>query len=295
MYKNSERHKNQSEIGMKLRLTINALLVSSSLVYAGVSEVANAGAWVPAEGAGYAKVGLQNYTADDLFDENADFKEFSGQNISFYGEYGFGNKIAIYGSLLYQDIEQKNAQNETLNSAGIGDAEVGVRYQWVDSSYVLSTSLLVKLPYFYDENDDLPRGNGQEDYELRALFGKSLYPYGYFGAEFGYRLRAGAPSDEYRYILEYGFSANENLYFRTKLDGVASANNADSVDIGMSNLSLGPQFDLGKLELTAGWNLGQPAKDDQGRWGMEATYTKELYGEGTLKGEGIQLAITRVF
>jgi len=131
------------------------------------------------------------------------------------------------------------------------------------------------------------------------LLGKSLNNYGYFGAELGYRLRTDEPSDEIRYLLEYGISASDNLYFRTKLDGIHSVENADKLTTSASNSSLNlsatPEYDLGKLELTAGWQFGKPQSDSQVRWGVEFTYNQDLYGSNTLKGDGMQVGITAVF
>jgi len=279
------------------RLACIALLPGSMLF----TNQVIAGAWVPEQGSGYTKIGYSEYEADSSFDDNSDLENFEGTNISFYGEYGLGNKISVYTSVLYQDIEQVTrpvvATDPLVRSAndGFGDLEAGVKYQWQANPFVFSTSFLVKLPYLYDEDDTLPLGNGQNDYEIKALIGKSLNEYGYFGVEAGYRLRSGSPSDEYRYLLEYGFSANDNLYFRTKLDGTLSANNADQgVDSNGVNLAFSPEFDIGKLELTTGWNFGQADSNGQ-RWGIELTYTNEIYGSNALDGDSIQLGITRVF
>ncbi len=51
---------------------------------------------------------------------------------------------------------------------------------------------------------------------------------GYCGAEIGYRWRTQAPSDEFRYLLEFGVNATQGLSFtRVKLDGTKSMHNAD--------------------------------------------------------------------
>lgn len=283
---------NESKIGCR------TLIVVSGLAWIGFSTVATAGAWVPEKGSGYGKLGIQEYKADSYYGGNASFDEFTGTNISYYGEYGLGANTAIYGTLLHQDIEQTMSDGQQTSSSGFGDLELGLRYQWQAEPFVLSTSFLVKLPSLYDEDDDLPRGNGREDYEIRALVGKSLYPYGYIGIEAAYRYRTGSASDEYRYLLEYGISANENLYFRTKLDGVLSANNADNVgDVGdgSGNLLLGPAYDLGKLEITVGWNFGPERKRSLGRWGVELSVISDVFGDNTLEGDAIQLGFTRVF
>ena len=265
---------------------------------------ANAGAWVGEKGSGYLKLGYAQYTANDTFGDSNGFDEFEGTNISLYGEYGLGHQFALYGSLLYQDIEQSIFDSNNRNAStiattdantGFSDIEVGLKYQWLSGPVVLSTSFLVKLPYLYDEDDSLPLGNGQEDYEVRVLAGKSLNQYGYFGVEAGYRLRTDAPSDEYRYLLEYGFSASESLYFRTKLDGTKSVKNADTTRTqNGTNLALASEFDIAKLELTAGWNF-EKAADTADRWGIEFTYTDDVDGENTLDGQSFQLGLTRVF
>ena len=262
------------------------------------SQFSLAGAWVSGEGNGYGKLSYNDYSADEFKGDNADFGEFNGSNITYYGEYGIGNNLAIYGSVLYQRLDQSDASGNQVTSNGLGDAEIGVRYQWQADPFVFSTSLLAKLPYLYDENDALPRGSGQEDFELRFLIGKSLYPYGYIGVEAGYRLRTGEASDEYRYLLEYGVDINANVYFRTKLDGIKSAKNADEITGGnatVGNLSLAPEFDLGKLELTLGYNFGEYNKSIPSRWGVELTFTQEVYGKNSLQGDTVQLALTRVF
>jgi hypothetical protein len=60
----------------------------------------------------------------------------------------------------------------------------------------------------------------------------------------------------------------------------------------LGNLALLSEFDLGKLELTVGNTFGQPAKT---RWGLEFTYTQEIYGDNTLQGKTLSLGLTRVF
>jgi len=269
-------------------------VISSALLTLLLSTQAHAGAWVLDKGKGYTKVGITDYSADEFFGDNPDLGEFEGQSISFYGELGLGNNWGVYVSTLYQDIEQTDASGASLQNDGFSDFEVGVKYQWQLEPFVLSTSFAAKLPYLYDEDDALPLGNGQEDYEARILIGKSLNQYGYVGVELGYRLRSGDPSDEIRYLLEYGISLNDNLYFRAKLDGIESANNASNNIVNGVNLSRQLEFDVGKLELTAGWNFGEPSEGGA-RWGAEITYNEDLFGDQALEGSGVQLALTRVF
>ena len=261
-----------------------------------LSQNALSGAWVAAEGSGYGKLSLNTFSADEFEGDSPDFGEFNSSNITYYGEYGLGNKWGLFGSVNYQWLDQTDAAGNETSSSNPGDVDIGLRYEWINDSYVLSTSVLAKLPYLYDEDDELPPGNGQEDIEFRLLFGKSLFPYGYFGLEAGYRIRLEAPSDEYRFLIEYGFDFNENLYFRTKLDGIFAVGNAEqrqSNDDGqVQNLAIVPEFDLVRQEWTLGWNFGPK---QQKRWGVEATFTNDLFGDNSLIGQAFQLGLTRVF
>ena len=113
-------------------------------------------------------------------------------------------------------------------------------------------------------------------------------------AEIGYRLRSGEPSDEYRYLFEYGFNLNKNVYLRAKLDGILSADNSDSPDtLNEDNLSNPLEFDSGKVELATGWNFDK--NSSLKGYGLEFTYTREIYGSNILEGNTFQLGITKVY
>ena len=53
------------------------------------------------------------------------------------------------------------------------------------------------------------------------------------------------------------------------------------------------EFDAGKLELTAGWNFSKQSK--LSGYGIEFTWTQEIYGKGILEGNSYQLGITKVY
>ncbi len=275
----------------KRTLLASQFLVSALLVAFSTSVMS--GAWVPGIGSGYSKLAFFQYNADDFFGDDTAVVDFSGRNISYYGEYGFAESFAVYGSLLYQDLEQINSAGDEAQSTGFGDTELGVRYQWQAEPFVLSTSFLAKLPYLYDKYDSLPRGSGETDYEMRILLGRSLNKLGYVGLEAGYRLRNGSSSDEYRYLFEYGFSVNPHLYLRTKMDMTSSVDKSNATDIN-GNLSISSGFDLIKIELTAGWVFGN-TKSSNSQWGVEVTYRQDLAGDNALKGDSIELGLTTVF
>ncbi|OUR63376.1 hypothetical protein A9Q74_00570 [Colwellia sp. 39_35_sub15_T18] len=280
---------NQQDVSKILKkLSFSVIALSMTLV----SVNASAGAWVGEKGKGYVKLGYADYDSNTYRGDDPSFESFKGQNTSIYAEHGLGNDFALYGSLLYQSYDQVDTITGTSSASGFSDTEIGLRYQWQADPFVLSTSFLVKTPFLYEKEDGL--GNGQEDYEVKVLLGRGLDEYGYIGAEFGYRLRSGEPSDEYRYLIEYGFNINKNMYFRTKLDGILSAENSDVTNTAISgNLSNPLEFDSGKVELTTGWNFNKNSSL-QG-FGLELTYTREIYGNNILEGNSIQLGITKVY
>ena len=120
-------------------------------------------------------------------------------------------------------------------SQSVGDIELGARVKLFDGKPgIVSTQLLVKIPGLYGSTDNLPLGNGQYDLELRLLYGRSFWPLipGYGNVEAGYRWRAGAPSNEFRYLGEFGVDFTKVLYGRVKLDGTLSTNNGSNLGSG---------------------------------------------------------------
>lgn len=255
----------------------------------------HAGAWVPPKHQTYIKLGYQHYEADNFFGTPENEFEFSSRKVSIYGEYGFADNWAMYGTLLFQNMEKTPIDSNVLKSTGFSDAEIGFRYQWLQDPFILSTSLLYKSPSLYDEFEALPRGNGQQDYELRFLLGKSNPRFGYVGLELAYRFRAGKPSDEYRYLLEYGVSFSKNMYFRAKLDAVTSVKNASLNYYDYGYTSLGPEYDLGRFELIGGWDFSGTAANQIHKWSLELGFAKEIYGDSALKGGELQISLVRAF
>jgi hypothetical protein len=271
-----------------------ALKVASLISFTAVSQSALAGAWTTAEGSGYNKLAVSGYEATNFYGESEGFGEFKGDNYSLYAEHGLRDDLTFFGTLLYQNLEQSNSEGLKTDNTGFSDLELGIRKRLIDGPTVVSTSFLVKLPYLYDEDDELPLGNGQNDYEARILVGRSLYPYGYIGIEAAYRIRTEDPSDEYRYLLEYGISAGDNLYLRTKLDGTESAKNGEKISGGGINLSATNEYNLGKFEFTVGWAFDK-SNGAKSKWGLEATYNQDVYGDNALNGGGYQVGLTREY
>ena len=108
---------------------------------------------------------------------------------------------------------------------------------------------------------------------------------GYMNLETGYRWRAKAPSDEFRYLVEIGSEFGRNFYGRAKLDALVSMDNAEEVTDDFGNPTSTLEYDLAKLDLTLGYHLNK-------QWGVELGYTPAVWGENTAKGETWTFAVS---
>ncbi len=268
------------------------LIIMLSCISLIVPDQVFAGAWTAKEKAMYNKLQLNYYRAKKRFEKNGDEvatgSKFEDYNVTYYAEYGIKDNFTVMFSIPFKTI--KNSNGENVSSTGVGDIDFAMKYRlFSGNSTVVSIQGLFKLPKAYNEDRALPLGNGQVDFEGRLLFGKSFYPLPfYFGAEAGYRIRFEEPSDEFKYLIELGFSVTDNFYLRTKLDGSISMQNADDTTTAEGTPTLSSEFDLGKLELSAGYSLNK-------KLGVEFTYTPDLYGENISSGRNLQLAMIYMF
>jgi len=288
-----------------------------------------AGAWCMKKGALYSKLSHNRYFTVYTFDEHGDKERnsygstFRDNNITWYSEYGLLDDLTIFTSVPYKWLtshyrfsEDKELKHTTYKYNGLGDVDLGLKYCFLEHPLVLSLQLLTKVAWLYDSDEEVLPGNNQNDYELKLLAGKSLWPFpGYCGMELGYRWRTSEPSDEYRYLLEFGMNFTKKISGRVKLDGIKGVKNGDlpkqkpvvsayideetgqliktvyrpsEAAQGFSNPSLGLEYDLGKLEFTLGYQHTR-------NWSLEFTYTNYPYGENIAAGDQYSFALVYYF
>jgi hypothetical protein len=251
-----------------------------------------AGAWTAKQGAFYDKLAFNYYNSHETFGSSgsrtgtANNGKFTDTNLSNYFEIGLFDSLTLVNSLSYKWL--KNEDDSTITKGyGLGDVDLGLRYKLLDSDKIgiVATQLLVKIPGGYSTNDALPLGNGQYDTELRLLYGRSLWPLipGYGNVEIGYRWRAKDPSDEIRYLIEFGVDLGRDFYTRAKLDGTIGMDNGKKLDTN-GNPTSSNNFDLGKLDLTVGYKAAP-------NWGIEASYVPAIYGQNTAAGATYSFAV----
>lgn len=307
--------------GRNSLITIFLLAVFSSSAWGG--------AWCMPKGSLYSKLTYNYYFAVDTFDEdghkrrNPNGSSFRDENITWYNEYGLLDNLTLFASVPYKWLKSRyrfteggDLKSKTFTYEGLGDVDLGIKYGLLKDPVVLSLQFLTKVAWFYDRDEEVPPGNNQTDYELKVLMGKSLWPFpGYCGLEMGYRWRTGSPSDEYRYLVEFGMDLVKNLSCRIKLDGIASVKNGNipkqkpevnayiDYDTGQliktvsepsgsgsafTNPSLGYEYDLGKLEFTLGYACTKS-------WAFEFTYTNYPYGESIAAGDQYSFGVVYYF
>lgn len=260
-------------------------------IFAGLlaPTVANAGPWTLKQGKTYNKPAVNYFVGDSIFGTQQEgFDRFEDLNFTFYNETGITDDLSFILSVPIKEIirRDRNAAGviAARRTSGVGDIDLGLRYNLSKGPIVVAVQGLVKLPYAYNANNPLPLGNGQEDFEGRLQLGRSFGKSGYVVVEAGYRIRFGAPADEFRYLVEYGIDVDKSTYVRTKLDGLLSIRN-DTPQVAINgNPTLPLAFDLAKLELTAGRKLSN-------KTAVEFTVTPNVYGDNTLTGTNFQLAL----
>jgi protein XagA len=262
------------------------------LLVVAAASTSFAGAWTAGKNTFYEKFAFNYYYSHESFDSSgqrgatANGGKFTDYDLSNYLEYGLRDDLTLITSLTYKWLENDNNSADS-RGYGLGDVDLGLRYKLLDQEKIgiISTQLLVKIPGPYSTTDPLPLGNGQFDTEFRLLYGRSLYHWfpGYANLEIGYRLRAGDPSDELRYLVEVGADLTTKLFARLKLDGTYSMNKGSSTDSN-GNPTATNNFDLGKLDLTVGYKLTPT-------WGIEVSYRPDIYGQNTAAGANYSLAL----
>lgn len=267
------------------------LTIGSSLVIAGAltPSAAMAGPWTLKQGGTYNKPAINYFSGDSTFGAPQDtLEQFEDLNFTYYNETGITDNLSFILSVPIKEITRRdrttfNTITETSTS-GVGDIDIGLRYNLSKGPIVVAVQGIFKAPYAYDGNDPLPLGNDQEDFEGRLQLGHSLGKAGYVVVEAGYRFRLGAPADEFRYLVEYGVDVSRSVYVRTKLDGLLSIRNDTPIAQTNGNPTIPLAFDLAKLELTAGYRFNK-------KLAVEFTGTPNVYGDNTLTGTNFQLAL----
>ncbi|MBI2505932.1 MAG: hypothetical protein HYW07_22180 [Candidatus Latescibacteria bacterium] len=193
-------------------------LVSLGTLCLGQIPAAFAGAWTQDRSGYYLKIAAHHLRAQNHFDSSGmrvpklGMGELTELGLQAYAEYGLRERLTLVAALPYKHLsDQRRFASGTgrEESRGFGDLEIGIRWKLGDRPLVSSLAVGGKVPLGYrvDAGTRVPLGTGEPSGDMRLLLGRSLHPIpGYFTGEVGYRVRGGAYSDEFFYLLEAGFA-----------------------------------------------------------------------------------------
>ncbi|MCG8605655.1 hypothetical protein MJD09_11735 [bacterium] len=212
------------------RLSITILIF---LLCASRWDVVHAGAWTQQKGHYYSKFSLHRFESTSQFLLNGDRQPLADNgrvvDVSFfyYLEYGLFDDLTFVLSVPVKTINFSCAIEGCDNSSsGLGDTVLGLRYRLSQTDWIVSVQTGVKLAPGYETDEDAlesrpPLGDGQTDFEMRLLIGRSVLNYrAYLNFDVGYRARSGEPINEVIYGLEFGYNLSRHYLLAGQLSGI---------------------------------------------------------------------------
>ena len=262
------------------------------LMIIGGADEANAGAWGKARGQYYGKVSGIFYDASDIYNDmgkrtpmGLDRDRFYSRQTFIYGEYGLGHRLTFTGQVGAGQLVSEDQLVERI-TWGLGDVQMGLKYQLGDGSLVFSPAIALKIPTGYDASYVPALGTGDPDMAIRLLSGLSLYPLPlYAGAEAGYTVRGGPFSNQWSYLFEVGATPHARLFTKLFVAGV-NTQSAAVVDIGLVGMVQVSEGDFAKVGFNAAVQVSGPLWVDV-LW--EGIFRGENIGAGSSWGLGVAL------
>ena len=268
-----------------LKETALLTLVAVAVLVGATPQLTWAGAWAQPKGQYYTKLSSIFYRSDEVFDAVGDRQpitiygsDFRANQGFLYIEYGLLERLTLITQLSGASLQsESNIRHNVLRqtTSGLGDVELGAKYQLLSKPIVLSSLAVVKLPTSYDDlNPAL--GTGDADVELRLLTARSFHPLPvYIGAEAGYRLRSGPFSNQISFAAETGATPMRRLSVKAYLeDSRTLSGNARLAEAGLVQVSEG---DFTKLGFVTGLRISRSL------W-LEVSLESVLEGESVSAG-----------
>ncbi len=241
------------------RFTFRTLTASLIFVFlASIFQDAGAGPWPQRKGFGFYKLGFGFVQANRFYEPNGNIisiPTLADYTVSFYGEYGFTNRITgiAYIPFLQRITLNKQIGRETgavffegAANTGFADTDIGVRFGLLQKgNTVISGTLTFGIPLGDDAHENgLLTGDGEFNQIVSLGLGHSFYPApAYVAVEAGYNNRTQGYSDEFRYGVEAGYTFQKpGLTVIGRARGLEPLRNGDDgVMGGMGGLSANNQ------------------------------------------------------
>ena len=266
------------------------------------AESAFAGAWTQRKDHYYFRLSGFAFNARAVYDKDGKLNDFAtngrfaDRSAYAYLEYGVSDLVTFVGSVPYKNSRFRseaaiNGKWLDRRSKGWGDVYLGLRYLLSNQNAVTSLQAGFKLNTGYPTDTTALQlapslGDGQTDFELRALIGQSiLRGAAYYNLDVGYRARCGTPVDEIPFALEAGFGLGKLGLLIGQIYGVRALSGSEAAIIkSQSQFSLNPIEDYVKAHAQLIVHLQK---------GMDVAFIYEniFTGRNTAKGRSIGVAL----
>jgi len=278
------------------------MIVKYLLFFLLFAESLFAGAWTQRKDHYYFRLSGFAFNARTVYDEDGKLSafatngRFTDRSAYAYLEYGVSDLVTFVGSVPYKNSRFRseatiNGKLLDRSSKGWGDVYLGLRYLLSNQNAVTSLQAGFKLNTGYPTDTTAlklapPLGDGQNDFELRALIGQSiLRGAAYYNLDVGYRARSGKPVDEIPFALEAGFGLGKLGLLIGQIYGVRAISGAEAATIkAQSQVSLSPIEDYMKAHAQLILHL---QKDME----IAFIYEKILTGRNTASGRSLGVAL----
>jgi hypothetical protein len=230
------------------RLALSVLTLALLIV-----QSADAGPWPRKHRSGYLQIGFSTIGYDRIYNADAVKQPIDADVrdnvVQLYADFGLSDLLTVTAMVPYKFIKATPTQpsatsqgSSTATNAGIGDIDVWVRYNLLQSGgTVLSGEVLFGLPTGDDRDPNgLILGDGEFNIMPRLLFGRSFYPAPvYLTADIGYNFRGTGFSDDVQFNAEvgYGFFSGR-LYLMMLVSGQISTKTETTKDTPAAALGL---------------------------------------------------------
>ncbi|WP_020533918.1 hypothetical protein [Flexithrix dorotheae] len=218
------------------------IYISFSVLFLFSIQANAGGGWLPGKGKGYFKFGQSALRAQYYYSLDGTLTDITTTSVyisSFYGEYGFSERIAAIAYVPFffrttiNELRFRQSGNvipgDELNS--VGDMEFTLKYGIIQNKpFVLSGSLTLGIPTgktMGGETQTLQTGDGEFN-QLLKLEGSYSIPgtSAYLTATVGFNNRTKGFSDEFHIGIEGGYS------FGKKFTGIVKVYNLSSFKNG---------------------------------------------------------------
>ena len=209
--------------------------------------VAEAGPWPQRRGSGFYKLGFGFMQANRFYEPDGrliNIPTLADYTFSFYGEYGFTDKLTgvAYIPFLQRLTLNRQIGRETgfvffegAEQTSLADPDIGVRYGLFQrGNTTVSASLTLGIPLGNTTHPNgLYTGDGEFNQHVSLGIGHSFYPApAYVAVEAGFNNRGSGFSDEIRFAAEAGYTLASRLSIIGKLRGLEPLRNGDDAITG---------------------------------------------------------------